>query len=257
MLNKRYFIRSSAGIFFILFSLQLESEEFTYKFQWLSLPVASLSIEFDDIAYDNNDIGSRTTNFKLTTKGPLRLYREYNSQGYIKYDADISWDYYLSGNDRGQPEEKHITYFYNMAPKIRKFIDDIGVSPINIDSRLDKNAIDPFSVLFRTIDQLKSEQQCKNEFIIMDGKRRYKIIVNLEEKIVDLDKEMNEAQNIIYFCKFTFSYLREEKRKWPFNKKNRYLDVWFSSKLGYKPTRFYTKTPIGSIVGDYVIDRQR
>ncbi len=257
MYDKCNFIRSSAGIFFILFSLHLESKEFTYKFKWLSLPVASLSVEFDDLTYANNDIRSYTTNFRLSTQGPLGLYREYSSQGYIKYDADISWDYYLSGNDRGQPEEKHITYFYDMAPNIRKFIDDSGVSPIIIDPELDKNAIDPFSVLFRTIDQLKSKQQCQNEFTVMDGKRRYEIIVNLEEKIVDLEKKKNEIQNIIYFCKFTFSYLREEKRKWPFNKKNRYLDVWFSSKLGYKPIRFYTKTPIGSIVGDYVIDKQR
>lgn len=232
-----------------MFSSLLESKEFSYRFQWLSLPVASLSIEFDDLSHPNNDSKSHIIDFRLSTQGPLRLYREYSSQGYVKYYDDISWDFYLSGNDRGQPEEKHITYFYNMAPKIRKFIDDFGVSPITVDPELDKNAIDPFSVLFRTIDKLLSEQNCNNDYSVMDGKRRYRISVNLIQKIAN---KINNS-DILFHCKFTFIELKEEYKKWPFNTKERYLDVWFSSNLNYKPVRFYSKTPIGSVVGHYIV----
>tara|TARA_B100000902_G_scaffold107412_1_gene109249 strand:- start:9094 stop:9795 length:702 start_codon:yes stop_codon:yes gene_type:complete len=231
-----------------MFSLLIESKEFNYRFQWLSLPVASLSIEFNEHSHANNDIKPHIKNFRLSTQGPLRLYRKYSSQGYIKYDTGMSWDYYLSGNDRGQPEEKHITYFYNMAPKIRKFIDDFGVSPIIVDPKLDKKAIDPFSVLFKTIDQLISERKCKNEYSVMDGKRRYRISVNLIQKNTDKNNT-----DILFHCKFTFIELKEEYKKWPFNKKERHLDVWFSSNLNYKPVRFYSKTPIGSVVGDYIV----
>ena len=85
----------------------------------------------------------------------------------------------------------------------------------------------------------------------MDGKRRYKIIVELINDIEDFEKDSIDT-DIIYYCKFTFSELREEKNKWPFNRKDRYLDVWFSSDLNYKPVRFFSKTPIGGIVGKYI-----
>ena len=231
----------------------LESKEFVYRFQWLSLPVASLSIKFDEHSHFNNDIRTYDTKFSLITQGPLRLYRQYSSQGYIKYDDGISWDYYLSGRDRGQLEEKHITYFYNTAPKIRTFVDDFGIAPITIDPELDKNAIDPFSVLFRTIDQLALEEKCKSKYSVMDGKRRYRISINLIKKITNKINKNNS--DILFQCKFTFIELKEEYKKWPFNKKERYLDVWFSKNLNYKPVRFYTKTPIGSIVGHYIVDK--
>ena len=254
MLDKINFVRSITGIYFLFFSLLLEGKEFAYRFQWLSLPVASMSIEFEELFYSNNDINPQNKNFSLSTQGPLKIYRKYSSQGYIKYDAGISWDYYLSGNDRGQPEEKHITYFYNMAPKIRKFIDDYGVSPIIVDPKLDKNAIDPFSVLLRTIDQLALEKQCKNEYVVMDGKRRYKVKVELLEKKINFSEVKIGHDDTLYHCIFTLTRLAKEQKKWPFNKEGRSIGVWFSSDLDYKPIRFDVKTPIGRIIGDYVID---
>ena len=250
MFSKTNFVRSIGGICILLFSLLSESKEFHYRFQWLSLPVANLSIKFDELSNAYDDINPSVINFRLATQGPLKLYRKYSSQGYIKYDSDISWDYYLSGNDRGQPEEKHITYFYNMAPKVRKFIDDFGVSSIVVDPKLDKNAIDPFSVLFRTIEQLIAERKCESEYSVMDGKRRYRINVNLVQK--NTNKINKNNSDIIFHCKFTFIDLKEEYKKWPFNKKERYLDVWFSRNLEYRPFRFYSKTPIGSVVGEYI-----
>ena len=104
-ITERTYSRATTVICFLLFSSLLESKEYTYKFQWLSIPVASLIIEFDELSNPSHDSKPHITNFRLSTQGPLRLYREYSSHGYIKYNDDISWDYYLSGNDRGQPEE--------------------------------------------------------------------------------------------------------------------------------------------------------
>ena len=253
MSSKSNFVRSISGICILLFSSLLESKEFDYRFQWLSLPVASLSIEFDELSLAHNDIKPFITNFRLSTQGPLRLYRVYSSQGFIKYDADISWDYYLSGNDRGQPEEKHITYFYNMAPKIRKFIDDKGVDPILIDPLLDIGAVDPFTVLTNTIHQLRNEKNCKDLFFVMDGKRRNEV------KLLFIDKTENSSsktrlQGDIYHCQFRLSNRKTEelnktKKQWPFKKKDKSIDVWFSERLNFAPVKFEFQGPFGKIEG--------
>ena len=47
-----------------------------------------------------------------------------------------------------------------------------------------------------------------------------------------------------------YKILEEEKKKWPFNKNDRSMNVWFSSNMNYKPIRFHFNTPIGKIVGN-------
>ncbi len=244
-------LRFYIGFFLLLFSLFANTNEFDYEFHWSYIPVAKLSIKFNESLSQSNKNFS-DVEFEIFTQGPLKLLRDYSSQGSLKSNSSESWDYKLYGHDRGELEEKSIRYFNYKAPVIKKFIDDAGVLPINVDPNMDKNTVDPFSVLFRTIEQLKSEQRCQNEYNVMDGKRRYKIIVELINDIEDLEKDKNNNKDIIFYCKFTFSELQEEKNKWPFNRKDRYLDIWFSSDLNYKPVRFFSKTPIGSVVGQYI-----
>ena len=237
-----------------LFSFFVESKEFDYKFHWFAISVAKLSINFNESLFTKNKINHSDVKFQLSTLGPLKLYRNYTSQGSVKKNSNTSWDYYLSGQDRGQPEEKLITYFSDKAPEIKKFIDDSGVSSIAVDFELDKDAIDPFSVLFKTIEQLTLHQQCKNEYSVMDGKRRYKVKVELLEKKVNSSEVKIGHDDTVYNCKYTLSRVEEEYKKWPFNKKDRSMNVWFSSNLNYKPIRFQIKTPIGRIAGRYIID---
>ena len=241
--------RLCVGLIIFLLSFFVYSKEFNYQFHWSYIPVAKLSVKFNESSSHYN-ANLYDIEFNIFTQGPLKLFRDYSSEVSLKSNSSESWDYNLYGQDRGELEEKSIRYFNNKAPIIKKFIDDAGVLPINIDPNMDKNVVDPFSVLFRTIEQLKSEQRCQNEYDVMDGKRRYKIIVELINEIKDVENYNNK--NIIFYCKFTFSELQEEKNKWPFNRKDRYLDIWFSSDLNYKPVRFFSKTPIGSIVGKYI-----
>tara|TARA_B100001059_G_C17817455_1_gene576185 strand:- start:743 stop:1507 length:765 start_codon:yes stop_codon:yes gene_type:complete len=254
MIIKNNFIRLCFGINILLYSLFVESKEFDYKFYWLSLPVAKLSINFSEPSYVNNIINRSDIEFQLSTQGPLKLYRDYSSEGSIKNNNATSWDYYLFGQDRGQPEEKLITYFIGNEPVIKKFIDDTGISSISIDPYLDQDAIDPFSVLIETIKQLTFEQQCNNQYSVMDGKRRYKVGVELFERKVNSSKAKIGLEDIVYNCIFTLSRVMKEKKKWPFNRNDRSMNIWFSSKLDFKPIRFQVKTPIGTIVGKYVID---
>ena len=241
--------RSLFGLIVVLFSLHVESKPINYEFNFLNINVASLSVAYNEASFHNDKINSSDLHFRLSTQGPLKLYRDYSSQGSIIRNKDFGWDYFLQGVDRGQPEDKQIRYFYNKAPIIKKFIDDAGVYPIDVDPLVDKDAIDPFSVLFKTIDQLNHEQKCSNEYSVMDGKRRYKVKVELTERKYDETDIKTDYQDIIFNCKFTLIKLKEEKRRWPFNRRDRSMIVWFSSKMKFKPIRFYFETPIGRIVG--------
>jgi len=254
MIIKSNFIRLYIGLSILLCSFFVESKEFDYKFHWLSIPVGKLSINFNESLSIKRGINHSDIIFQLSTQGPLKLYRNYSSEGSIKNNTTASWDYYLFGQDRGQPEEKFITYFFEKEPIIKTFIDDTGVLSIAIDPYLDKGAIDPFSVLFKTIEQLTFEQQCNNEYSVMDGKRRYKVRVELFEKEINSSEVKIGLDDIVYNCKFTLSEVEKENKKWPFNKNERSMSVWFSNNLDFKPIRFQVKTPIGKIIGRYVID---
>ena len=174
--------RSLFGTIVVLFSLHVESKPVNYEFNLLNIRVASLSVVYNDASFHNDEFNSSDLYFWLSTQGPLKLYRDYSSQGSIIRNKDFGWDYFLQGFDRGQPEDKQIRYFHNKPPIIKKFIDDAGVYPIDVDPLIDIGAIDPFSVLFKTIDQLNFEEKCSNEYSIMDGKRRYKVMVELIER---------------------------------------------------------------------------
>lgn len=253
------FTRLYIGLIILLFSLFVESKEFNYEFHWLYIPVAKLSINFNESLSINNKINPTDIKFQLATQGPLKLYRNYSSEGSIKNNTTTtSWDYYLFGQDRGQPEEKLITYYYDKAPKIKKFIDDTGVSPITINSFLDKGAIDPFSILLKSMQQLSIEQKCNNTYLVMDGKRRYKA------KLTFIGKEYLNMHKLKGFLGDThhcqLSVLSNEskatgimKNYWPFNGDEKVVDMWFAEGMNFQPVKFEFKAPLGKIIGRLII----
>jgi len=239
--------------FLIVFSPSyIFADELYYQFEWLKIPVAKLSINFNESLSKQNKINHSDVRFQLSTQGPLKLYRNYSSEGSIRNNSTTGWDYYLFGQDRGQPEEKLITYFFESEPRIKKFIDDAGMSSIAVDPYLDNGAVDPFSVLFKTIEQLTLEQQCNDEYSVMDGKRRYKVKVELLEKKINSSEVKIGVDDTVYNCNFTLSSVAKEDKKWPFNREDRSMSIWFSSNLNFKPIRFQVKTPIGEIIGRYI-----
>ncbi len=254
ILNINNFMRLCIALNIALFSIVTHGEELNYEFHWFYAPVAKLSISFKKSSTDQYNNKTPEKKFKLITQGPLKLYRNYSSVGSITRNNN-KWDYHLLGQDRGQTEEKLIIYFSDKAPKIKKFIDDDDVLPVTIDPQIDKGAIDPFSVLYETIEQLSSIQQCNQEYLVMDGKRRYRVKVKLiNKKGADISRFSIDNDDIVFNCLFSLSELEEENKRWPFNKKNRSMNVWFSSNLNFRPIRFYFKTPIGKIVGNIVND---
>lgn len=241
-----FFIRVSLALIVTTFSLSSHAGVITYNFDYLKLPVAKLSIDFNEEEYTKSDIF-----FSIETKGPLAIYREYFSEGHLKYQHDGSWFYSISGSDRGQPEDKLIIFSMTREPVIKKFIDDEGVSPISISKEQDRGAIDPFSVIVRTISNLEKGKNCHGDFLVIDGKRRYKVnMKNIGSSLPIIDK--NLATGKISHCRLAVLNSENKSNKyriWPFSKQNIFIDLWFSHEKKYLPIRIRVKTPIGSIIG--------
>ena len=154
----------------LYFDNSTASGRVNYQFHWLSIPIANLSI-----SYDNSIIGDERISFIISTRGLLKIYRNYKSETHITRLDRESWNYNLIGIDRGQPEEKSIIYFSNKPPIIKKFIDDRGVKEIDVIPSIDSGSIDPFSILALSMSNLKENNECSSMYSIFDGKRRYSV----------------------------------------------------------------------------------
>ena len=243
---KVFLSKSFVSLIAINFSLFSEAKVINYNFDYLKLSVAKLSIDFNAKEYAKGDIS-----FSLETQGPMKVYRDYTSEGKLRYQIDGSWIYSINGFDRGQPEEKIIIYSKTKEPIIEKFIDDKGVLPIAIIPDEDIGSIDPFSVVINTIINLEKKKNCYGNFNVLDGKRRYKVAMREVGSSLP-NTEKNTVTGKISHCRLTVLN-NENKSKnyriWPFNKKNLFIDLWFSHEKKYLPIRIRVKTPIGSIVG--------
>ncbi len=250
--KKNNYISKYFGLFVLLYSLSVESEDFNYQFNWLFVPVAKLSINFNEsLLTEKLDLSN--VNFHLSTLGPLKLYRDYLTDGYIENNYSDSWNYHLLGRDRGQPEEKLIIYFNNKPPIIKKFIDDTNVLPLNVDTNLDRGAIDPFSVLLRTIEHIDSYEKCDKTYHVMDGKRRYEIRLEfIDKEYLYVRKKTIKEET--FHCRLSipnnkYKDIDLKRNQWPFNGGNKIIDIWFSANMEYIPVQFRVKTPIGKITG--------
>lgn len=228
----------------ILISSVTVGDNLNYNFTWFNIPVADFVLT-DNLISSN----SEKVKFQIFTKGPLKLYRNYSSSGYIKQAGKHNWEYYLKGIDRGKPEEKHILYFSKDYPIVVKFIDDDGYPEIEIDKINDIGSIDPFTILLRAMENLAINQDCTSIHSVMDGKRRYEINVELISQ-----EELSEKEKI-YHCRFYLSEMNHQKtttkkHRWPFNKGLNYIDIWFSNYRKLTPSKFNIQTPIGKIVGN-------
>lgn len=233
----------------MIFSKVVAEEVVAYKFYWFSIPVAVFTLKYDEL-----ERNVRNFEFSISTQGPLRLFRNYDTKGFVKKENSDSWYYYLKGQDRGQPEEKLIEYYSNQAPKIKIFIDDTGVNPLRIDPIRDRDTIDPFTVLIETIEQIHDKKECSNSFLVMDGKRRFQIDLQQIKINQFKTKSKSEHNAHLYHCRYTiFPNLIsiKNKRVWPFNEGNKVIDIWFSEEFNFYPTKIRVKTPIGEIEANY------
>jgi len=231
-----------------LIAFQVIASEVIYRFHWSLIPVSQLIIHFNhqDNENNKNEIYPR---FSLKTIGPLKLYRKYQADGFLDFKNKNEWTYNLSGNDRGNPESKIISYSKDSFPQVTEFIDDNGERPISIDSKKDIGSIDPFSVILNLMNQMKLNGKCDTTMRVYDGKRRYLIDArSAESSVTDETKNINLIE-----CKLnligSFKDDKSKKNKWPFNGEERSLTIFFDNSAPFLPVMFNLRTPIGIISG--------
>ena len=234
----------------LYFDNSTASGRVNYQFHWLSIPIANLSI-----SYDNSIIDDERKSFIISTRGLLKIYRNYKSETHITRLDRESWNYNLIGIDRGQPEEKSIIYFSNKPPIIKKFIDDRGVKEIDVSPSIDSGSIDPFSILVLSMSNLKENNECSSMYSVFDGKRRYSV----KSTLVSVSDHENKYEKVksgyIYECLYELN--TEEKKidsknklLWPFDGKKREVIVWFAEDLDFLAVKFAFNGPFGSILGE-------
>ena len=280
------FIRLYIGLNILLFSLFVESKEFNYKFHWLYVPVAKLSINFNEPFDADNERNHFEKKFQLSTEGPLKLIRNYQSTITKKFNNKGEWDYHLIGIDRGEPEEKLISYSSTSYPIVHTFIDDKGAEPLRDDELKDPRLIDPVSVLLKTVQRLNENKACSNEFFVFDGKRKYKVTVkHVDDENLSRDRLWAFSGPVVHCQMRLFSaklfkgnkseypeeiggpttdlpiggstentkYRDLDNNQWPFNNEERVIDIWFSNEKEYVPVKFTITTPLGLIIGRVVM----
>ena len=280
------FIRLYIGLNILLFSLFVESKEFDYKFHWSYVPVAKLSINFNEPFDADNERNHLEKKFQLSTEGPLKLIRNYQSTITKKFNKKGEWDYHLIGIDRGKPEEKLISYSSTSYPIVHTFIDDKGAKPLRDDELKDPRLIDPVSVLLKTVQRLNENKACSNEFFVFDGKRKYKVTVkHVDDENLSRDRLWTFSGPVVHCQMKLFSaklfkgnkseypeeiggpttdlpiggstantkYRDLDNNQWPFNNEERVIDIWFSNEKEYIPVKFTITTPLGLIIGRVVM----
>ena len=234
----------------LYFDISTASGRVNYQFHWLSIPIANLSI-----FYDNSIIDDERISFIISTRGLLKIYRNYKSETYITRLDRESWKYNLIGIDRGQPEEKSIIYFSNKPPIIKKFIDDRGVKEIDVIPSIDSGSIDPFSILTLSMSNLKKNNECGSMYSIFDGKRRYSVKSTLISASDHKNKYGKVKSGDIFECLYELNTQEKKidpknKHLWPFDGKKREVIIWFAEDLDFLAVKFAFNGPFGSILGE-------
>ena len=79
MIKKLKKIKYYFGLVLLLFSFSSPGEEYKYNFHWWLVPVAKLSINFNEFFDTDNERNHLEIKFQLSTQGPLKLIRNYQS----------------------------------------------------------------------------------------------------------------------------------------------------------------------------------
>lgn len=232
-----------------VFRVDANAEDFKYKFFWLKVPVADLTINLEE----NDNSYAR---FRLATRGPLKIFRNYESSGELILLTDRKWKYQITGSDRGQFEEKLLIFDELSYPVIINFIDDKGVSPISANPLKDSGSVDPFTSLLRIIDKISVDGTCNRRTRVFDGKRRYLVDSYFikTEFIKNKFFQGNTKKCKLKIIEDSFQSKKESvnilnEYQWPFNGEVKYLDIWFNDLNNFMPVKFAAKTPIGNIEG--------
>ena len=168
------------------------------------------------------------------------------------------------------------------TPAVIDFSDRTHPSPLKIDPTLDRDRIDPLSVLQNLRHQLDREQSCNAVYRVYDGKRRYTVLTQEHitdkairvEKIGAAEQAMQATLPRVIQCQVTLRTQTNhqagapplERRGslkndaddraeqpagfWPFKKQEQTMTIEFKRHpSGYRFSSFDINSPVGTIKG--------
>tara|TARA_Y100000768_G_scaffold302854_1_gene236748 strand:- start:8025 stop:8678 length:654 start_codon:yes stop_codon:yes gene_type:complete len=211
----------------------------SYEFSWGFIPVANLKL------YQKEEIHLNKWNyltFDLNTIGPLKVIKNYDVSGGIRWIDNFSHEYFINGYDGGVLEDKLILITENKRPKILRFIDDKSSKPIE---SMSKNQIDPISSFLKLVVNYKYYKNCESNSFVYDGKRNLKIVSSKTKETASIiECQMNIDMSLLKDA---------QSKKWPFGKKNRYISFQFGLTGEEYPIKIKIDGPFGRIIGKKVL----
>ena len=235
-----------------------------YEIRWQFITVGALELVISN-SFERHQIKMVTE-----TRGPLKIFRNYSSTVISREDRFGERTYRLQSLDRGKGEERKIRYRDGEAPIVETFIELDAPTALATSADRDKNSTDPIWVLARVLKALDDGKECDGQFLIYDGKRRYKIsTVSIPTMSEDIHDARISTKTIVSLCRFklegrsiesaNFEVVEENvgfnavRGAWPFNRDGQQVvDIWFK-KEGVNPAhpiRFSLRTPFGRVIGE-------
>ena len=125
------------------------------------------------------------------TRGMVHWFKRYKATFRSDKQPEGIQSYRVIAVDAGIAERRYIQFPLAQGgiPTVIEFSDRTQAQPLLIDPTLDRDRIDPLSVLQNLIIQLNQEETCDAVYRVYDGKRRYTVSIQK----TSIGQPLNEA----------------------------------------------------------------
>ena len=217
------------------------------------------------------------------TRGMVYWFKRYKATFRSDTQPDGIQSYQVIAVDAGIAERRYIQFPLAQGgiPTVIEFSDRTQAQPLLIDPTLDRDRIDPLSVLQNLINQLNQEATCDAVYGVYDGKRRYTVSTQktsigqpLNEALVDEDPLTTQNAPRTIQCQVSLQTATSNQSRvthsgrpktatdalstdadqpagfWPFKQHEQTMTIDFKKQAGrYRFAGFDINSPFGKIKG--------
>lgn len=203
------------------------------------------------------------------TRGMVHWFKNYAATFRSEARPNGVKSYRVTAVDADVPEVRHIEFprTSGSTPFVIDFSDRTHPLPLKIDPTLDRDRIDPLSVLQNLLHQLDRAQTCDAVYRVYDGKRRYTVLTQerstaptMRDKNIDAaERAMPETVPRLIQCQVTLQTQSKHQAGeraaqpagfWPFKKQEQTMTIEFKRHPeGYRFSSFDINSPLGTIKG--------
>ena len=203
------------------------------------------------------------------TRGMVHWFKNYAATFRSEARPNGVKSYRVTAVDADVPEVRHIEFplAAGSTPFVIDFSDRTHPLPLKIDPTLDRDRIDPLSVLQNLLHQLDRAQTCDAVYRVYDGKRRDTVLTQerstaptrRDQNIDAAERAMPETVPRLIQCQVTLQTQTQHQAGeraaqpagfWPFKKQEQTMTIEFKRHpKGYRFSSFDINSPLGTIKG--------